>query len=181
MEGPLNKGNFERLLQSEFRTVSNGRELSKSLALLATRWARSAATGRYRGRLIVNSLFISARKKAFGVSYVGTASVFLFLFSSTSSYAISSPDLVVGSLSSISQLIAIVSAMIGGGAAVAGMRATANGRANRIVRLIAAGAALFLGLSLAGNCYQYSTQRSERQARLDLQSLDRQRRRMDTL
>lgn len=34
MEGPLNKGNFERLLQSEFRTVSNGRELSKSLALL---------------------------------------------------------------------------------------------------------------------------------------------------
>ena len=115
----------------------------------------------------MNSLFISARKKAFGVSYVGTASVFLFLFSSTSSYAIPSPDLVVGSLSSISQLIAIVSAMIGGGAAVAGMRATANGRANRIVRLIAAGAALFLGLSLAGNYYQYSTQRSERQARLE--------------
>jgi rifampicin phosphotransferase len=95
----------------------------------------------------------------------------LFLLSSKPSYAIPSPDLVVGSLSSISQLIAIVSAMIGGGAAVVGVRATANSssasHAARIAWCIVGVAAVFLGLSLTENYYQYSTQRSERQARLE--------------
>src|SRR5271169_3905078 len=118
-----------------------------------------------------NSRWIRAAKTAVGLSFAGAASFSLFLLSSTPSYAIPSPDLVVGSISSISQLVAIVSAMIGGGAAVVGLRATANSssasRFARIARYIVGIAAIFLGLSLAGNYYQYSTQRSAQQATLE--------------
>jgi rifampicin phosphotransferase len=103
--------------------------------------------------------------------YVAIASSLLFLASGTPSYAIPSPDLVVGSISSISQLVAIISAMIGGSAVVVGVRATSDpavsNRTGRIAWRVVAVAAVLLGLSLAANYYQYSTQRSERQARLE--------------
>lgn len=93
------------------------------------------------------------------------------ILASTPSYAIPSPDLVVGSISSISQLIALASAMIGGGAIVVGARAGANGagaaRSVRIAWRIAGVAGLFLVVSLGANYYQYSTSASTRQARLE--------------
>ena len=120
---------------------------------------------------MMNSRWILADKTAVRLGYAATTTIFLFLLSSKPSYAIPSPDLVVGSLSSITQLIAIVSAMIGGGAAVVGVRATANSssasHSARIAWCIVGVAAVFLGLSLTENYYQYSTQRSERQARLE--------------
>ena len=120
---------------------------------------------------MMNSRWILADKTAVRLGYAAATTISLFLLSSKPSYAIPSPDLVVGSLSSISQLIAIVSAMIGGGAAVVGVRATANSssasHSARIAWCIVGVAAVFLGLSLAENYYQYSTQRSERQARLE--------------
>ena len=126
---------------------------------------------RCRGWLMMNSRWILAVKAAVGPGYAATTSIFLVLLSSKPSYAIPSPDLVVGSLSSISQLIAIVSAMIGGGAAVVGVRATANSssasNAARIAWCIVGVATVILGLSLTENYYQYSTQRSERLARLE--------------
>ena len=78
---------------------------------------------------MVNSRWCKAAEKtakaASGIGY--TAATFTLLaFSSTPSYAIPSPDLVVGSISSISQLIALASAMIGGGAVVVGVRAGAT-------------------------------------------------------
>ncbi len=122
---------------------------------------------------MVNSRWCKAAEKtakaASGIGY--TAATFTLLaFSSTPSYAIPSPDLVVGSISSISQLIALASAMIGGGAVVVGVRAGANGagsgRAARIAWRVAIAATVLVCVSLAGNYYQYSRQRSDRQTRL---------------
>jgi hypothetical protein len=112
---------------------------------------------------MVNSRWVNAAKKATkaasGISYTA-AGLTLFAFSSTPSYAIPSPDLVVGSISSISQLIALGSAMIGGGAVVVGVRAGANasgsGRAARIAWRVAIAATVLVCL-----------QQSERQTRLE--------------
>jgi rhodanese-related sulfurtransferase/membrane protein insertase Oxa1/YidC/SpoIIIJ/phosphohistidine swiveling domain-containing protein len=97
--------------------------------------------------------------------------LFLFLISITPSYAIPSPDLVVGSISSISQLIALISAMVGSGAVVVGVRASANAsgssRSARLAWRTVAAAFVVLTLSLAANYYQYSVARSDGQARLE--------------
>src|SRR5947209_19875151 len=68
--------------------------------------------------------------------------VALLLDASTPAAAIPSPELVVGSFTSISQLVALLSAMLGGGAAFAGLRAKArknqrSGRAAWSMTLIA--------------------------------------------
>ena len=106
---------------------------------------------------MVNSRWCKAAEKtvkaASGIGY--TAATFTLLaFSSTPSYAIPSPDLVVGSISSISQLIALASAMIGGGAVVVGVRAGANGagsgRAARIAWRVAIAATVLVCVSLGG-------------------------------
>lgn len=107
------------------------------------------------------------------MSAIGSAAATLTLlaFSATPSYAIPSPDLVVGSISSISQLIALASAMIGGGAVVVGVRAGANasgsGRTARIAWRVAIAAIVLVCASLAGNYYQYTKQQSDRQTRLE--------------
>jgi rhodanese-related sulfurtransferase/membrane protein insertase Oxa1/YidC/SpoIIIJ/phosphohistidine swiveling domain-containing protein len=108
-----------------------------------------------------------ALKKVIG--YTTTVSFFSLLLSITPSYAIPSPDLVVGSISSISQLIALASAMLGGGAAVVGVRAAANSsrQTGRIAWCVIGIASVFLGLSLVGNYYQYSRQQAARQERLE--------------
>lgn len=96
---------------------------------------------------------------------------FASLLFSTPSYAIPSPDLVVGSISSISQLIALISALVGGGAVVAGARASAGSagatRAARIAWRTVWVAGGVLAVSLVANYYQYSTYRAERQTRLE--------------
>ena len=85
-------------------------------------------------------------------------------------FAIPSPDLVVGSLLSVSQLLALGSAILGGGGAV---YATARGRRYgwRVVsRGFVTGTVVLLVLfcgSLAFNIYQHLEQASERQARLE--------------
>src|SRR5579864_1595476 len=101
---------------------------------------------------MVNSRWGKAARKtikaASGIGYTA-AGFALLAFSSAPSYAIPSPDLVVGSISSISQLIALVSAMVGGGAVVVGVRARATtAGAARSVR-IAWRIAVFAGLFLA--------------------------------
>ncbi len=99
------------------------------------------------------------------------ASILLVISSSAPGYAIPSPDLVVGSISSISQLIALLSAVLGGGAAVVGMRATSDPAvANRTTRMawrVVWIAAALLAASLAVNYHQYTTQQAERQTRLE--------------
>src|SRR5579864_6055078 len=121
---------------------------------------------------MVNSRWGKAARKtikaASGIGYTA-AGFALLAFSSTPSFAIPSPDLVVGSISSISQLIALASAMLGGGAILVGARAGTNGagaaRAARMAWRIAAVAGLFFIASLAANYYQYSTSAAARQAR----------------
>ncbi len=85
-------------------------------------------------------------------------------------HAIPSPELVVGSISSVSQLIALVSAMLGGGAAAVGVRASlkrgAGPHAGRGAFRLAAVMILAFAVSAGFNVYQYVTYESERQARL---------------
>ena len=83
--------------------------------------------------------------------------------------AIPSPELVVGSLVSVSQLVALASAMLGGGAAYAATRSRRNGL--RIVSpIFVTGTIISIVLfcaSLAFNIYQHLEQSKERQARLE--------------
>lgn len=83
-------------------------------------------------------------------------------------YAIPSPELVVGSLSSISQLFALFTALIGGSVAVGAVRIRSHG--SRFPRL---GTGIILGLivlcaaSIGFNFFQYFEHRNEAQARLE--------------
>lgn len=85
-------------------------------------------------------------------------------------FAIPSPELVIGSISSISQLFALISAMVGGGAAAAslrsGMKNAATRKSNkRVFRLALTLLAVAL-FSLGLNYYQYSSRANDEQARL---------------
>jgi rhodanese-related sulfurtransferase/membrane protein insertase Oxa1/YidC/SpoIIIJ len=81
-------------------------------------------------------------------------------------FAIPSPELIVGSFTSISQLVALVSAMLGGGAAFVGVRAGKQQLARRAWQ-VAAGAMVCLAISLGVNFYQFSNAQAERQERLE--------------
>jgi rifampicin phosphotransferase len=86
-------------------------------------------------------------------------------------FAIPSPELVIGSVSSLSQLVALASAVIGGGAAMAGARASrSSGEARRISQWawrVAAALLAAFAISVGLNAYQFIEHRSERQARLE--------------
>src|SRR5215216_4648571 len=82
--------------------------------------ARSTAFEGARGSRV---LFLFWRRKS---SFVGWLFSSLFC-GTTSALAIPSPELVVGSLTSISQLIALGSALLGGGAAAAALRSRSRG------------------------------------------------------
>jgi rhodanese-related sulfurtransferase/membrane protein insertase Oxa1/YidC/SpoIIIJ/phosphohistidine swiveling domain-containing protein len=84
-----------------------------------------------------------------------------------SAFAIPSPELIVGSFTSISQLFALGSALLGGGAAVATMRMRARGAETRTVFAVLVGALAVLAASLGVNIYQYLSAGAERQARLE--------------
>lgn len=81
--------------------------------------------------------------------------------------AIPSPELVVGSFVSISQLFAIASAILGGGAAYATMRRGGSPNMSRALFSIAVGMFVLLCVSVGLNIYQYVEQKNERQARLE--------------
>src|SRR5262245_53343742 len=84
-----------------------------------------------------------------------------------SAFAIPSPELIVGSFTSISQLFALGSALLGGGAAVATMRMRARGAQTRTSLAVLIGALVVLVASLGLNVYQYLSSAAERQARLE--------------
>src|SRR5436190_16262482 len=83
--------------------------------------------------------------------------------------AIPSPELVVGTFVSISQLFALASAILGGGAAYATMRARRSGPQGGSRGLIAGVIGLFIlfAASVGLNIYQYVEQKNENQARLE--------------
>jgi rhodanese-related sulfurtransferase len=82
-------------------------------------------------------------------------------------FAIPSPELVVGSLSSISQLVALVSALLGGGAAVMGLRARSKGGLSRGMVWSVVGLFVVLAGALSVLVYLYMDLRAERTARLE--------------
>ena len=94
----------------------------------------------------------------------------LCLLGTGQAFAIPSPELVVGSFVSISQLFALASAVLGGGAAYATMRARRRGGSAEMSRgLLYTAVGLFavLAVSIGINIWQYVAQTNERQARLE--------------
>ena len=92
------------------------------------------------------------------------------LVGSEPAYAIPSPELVIGSFVSLSQLLALASAVLGGGAAYATMRTRRGGGGHGLSRGLAVGAVVMFVLfcvSAGFNIYQYVEQKNERQARLE--------------
>ena len=82
-------------------------------------------------------------------------------------FAISSPELVVGSFTSISQLFALGSALLGGGATIATLRMRSRGAPARSSLFVALGAFVLLAVSVGFNIYQYTSNSNDRQARLE--------------
>ena len=93
----------------------------------------------------------------------------VLLFGTGSALAIPSPELIVGSFVSLSQLFALASAMLGGGAAYATLRARRAGAQNLSRPLMVVSAVLFalLAGSVGFNIYQYVSHANEQQARLE--------------
>jgi len=85
-------------------------------------------------------------------------------------FAIPSPELVIGSISSVSQLVALGAATLGGGAAAVGVRASARaGNGNRSAKMalrVAAGLFVVFTLSVGLNIFQFVDQRQQDQVRL---------------
>jgi rifampicin phosphotransferase len=84
-----------------------------------------------------------------------------------SAFAIPSPELVVGSFTSISQLFALGSALLGGGAAAATLRMRSRGAQSRTIFAVALGAFVLLAVSAGLNVYQYVSYSADKQARLE--------------
>jgi rhodanese-related sulfurtransferase/membrane protein insertase Oxa1/YidC/SpoIIIJ/phosphohistidine swiveling domain-containing protein len=94
----------------------------------------------------------------------------LSLLGTGEAFAIPSPELVVGSFVSLSQLFALASAVLGGGAAYATMRAKKRGGSAQMSRglLYTAGGLFFvMCVSVGVNIWQYVTDSNARQARLE--------------
>jgi rhodanese-related sulfurtransferase/membrane protein insertase Oxa1/YidC/SpoIIIJ/phosphohistidine swiveling domain-containing protein len=112
------------------------------------------------------------RRSVGGAGFVCLAAVAISAFwalGSTPAQAIPSPELVIGSFVSLSQLLALASAVLGGGAAYATMRARRGGGGG-LSRGLVAGAVVMFALfcvSAALNIYQFIEQKNERQARLE--------------
>ncbi|MBX9828014.1 MAG: hypothetical protein K2Y27_23840, partial [Xanthobacteraceae bacterium] len=98
-----------------------------------------------------------------------SGAVALLVLGTGQALAIPSPELVVGSFVSISQLFALASAVLGGGAAYATIRAGRNGSAAMSRGLLYTSAVMFVVLiaSVSVNIYQYVTESNARQERLE--------------
>ena len=98
------------------------------------------------------------------------AALALCLLGTGQAFAIPSPELVVGSFVSVSQLLALASAVLGGGAVFATMRARKRGGSAAMSRgLLYTAVGLFaaMTISIGVNIWQYVGQANERQARLE--------------
>src|SRR3954454_19797730 len=91
---------------------------------------------------------------------IGTA-VAVYFAALGPALAIPSPELIVGSFTSISQLVALVSALVGGGAAAVTLRARGNSGRKSYLLAIAAGLAALLTVSAGLNVYQYVDQKNQ--------------------
>ena len=94
----------------------------------------------------------------------------LCLSTTGQAYAIPSPELVVGSFVSISQLFALAASILGGGAAFATMRARKRGGSAEMSRgLLYTSVALFavMCVSIGVNIWQYVSESNARQERLE--------------
>src|ERR1700709_12685 len=108
----------------------------------------------------VAAFTIMAMVGAFALCLVGTDQAF----------AIPSPELVVGSFVSITQLFALAASILGGGAAFATMRAKRRGGSAEMSRgLLYTSAGLFavMTISIGVNIWQYVTDANARQERLE--------------
>ena len=85
--------------------------------------------------------------------------------------AIPSPELVIGSLSSISQLVTLLTAMLGGGAAIVGARTSRSSLhpvgSRRWAPVIVGGIVLVCAISFVCNVHQWFDYRDERTSRLE--------------
>ncbi len=101
-------------------------------------------------------------------AFLAGAVVFL-LAAATPAAAIPSPELVVGSFTSVSQLVALLSAMLGGGAALAGLRVKTrrDQRSGHAAWSLTVIAMALLALSLAANMYQFRTAQVDLRQRLE--------------
>src|SRR6185436_12839011 len=98
------------------------------------------------------------------------AALALCLLGTGQAFAIPSPELIVGSFVSISQLFALASAVLGGGAAFATMRARRRGGSAEMSRgLLYTALGLFIAMtvSIGVNIWQYVTDANARQERLE--------------
>ena len=94
----------------------------------------------------------------------------LCLSTTGQAHAIPSPELVVGSFVSISQLFALAASILGGGAAFATMRARKRGGSAEMSRgLLYTSVALFavMCVSIGVNIWQYVSESNARQERLE--------------
>jgi rhodanese-related sulfurtransferase/membrane protein insertase Oxa1/YidC/SpoIIIJ/phosphohistidine swiveling domain-containing protein len=114
---------------------------------------------------------VLTRRVCLRIGQLLTMSGAIVAFGSGSALAIPSPELVVGSLSSISQIVALAFATLGGGAALVGARVMSNRRAaagrTRLMLGISVAALLALIASIGVNFYQYSSQQAALQERLE--------------
>lgn len=96
------------------------------------------------------------------------AAVFCLFASSSSAGAIPSPELIVGSVTSLSQLISLVAASLGGGAMIIGTRAGRGSAGTAVaLRRLALGLGLVALGSLAVNAYQVLDGRRAERERLE--------------
>jgi rifampicin phosphotransferase len=109
----------------------------------------------------------AARAGAMGLAARFAGVLVAWLAGTVSAFAIPSPELVVGSFTSISQLFALGSALLGGGAAVATMRARSRGAQSSTVFAVAIGALIVLVAAIGLNIYQYASYSAEKNARLE--------------
>jgi rhodanese-related sulfurtransferase/membrane protein insertase Oxa1/YidC/SpoIIIJ/phosphohistidine swiveling domain-containing protein len=95
---------------------------------------------------------------------ITTLGLIAFGTSPGTAWAIPSPELVIGSASSLGQIFALGAAMLGGGAALAGSRSKGKTGVQNSGRLVRGGmAALAIGLVSVGlNIWQYSTAQNAR-------------------
>src|ERR1700748_2163015 len=94
----------------------------------------------------------------------------LCLFGTGEAFAIPSPELVVGSFVSISQLFALASAVLGGGAAYATMRAKRRGASassSGSLLFTALGVFAVMCVSIGLTSWQYVPNANDRQERLE--------------
>jgi rifampicin phosphotransferase len=109
----------------------------------------------------------SLRKIGLWLSCIST----VLLLGTPSAHAIPSPELVVGSLSSLSQVVSLIFATLGGGAALVGARVVSNRYGakggSRFFWPIATGVLVFLVVSVWANIYQYTTNKAALQDRLE--------------